>query len=492
MGPSFSVRSPSGKRRRSTRAAAALRSEALEQPLEIIELRLRTLRIGEAPAQLFKDAAGALYVDFARHLHRRIVAVVAAAQRPSERIGVLLRAHPAAAAGRSLTRTGTALLLHGLGKALGTLAQRLERASLGIDGTVGISLAERPFGILHRFASAAERSSPVLTLLALLTLLPLLVLVLTQAMLAQLLQELVEPVAQRLLVLLQVAHTVLALLTLLSLLALAAHVLTLLEGPVAQPLLLADHVAQFIELLRHVVGIHVVRTRHLQVLEHLLQLVEQTARGVLVPRAGEVLQSIDHALQVLGPQLAGVAVERTSELLRVLAHLLGQRLHEFVERGPQPIGQLFDLFVAGAAFERLAQSVLRGTQRLLGVGDVSVFDLGRHRPHAIDHSPQIVVGFGPREIPIDRAQAEIDARLGREALWRGGEPVERDQHAVARLRVKRENAPLLDQRSRQRLDEHPFGQAELERLALALVAGFVARNERRHHVGARPRVSCQI
>ena len=91
-------------------------------------------------------------------------------------------------------------------------------------------------------------------------------------------------IAQRLLILAQLAElialTVLALLPLLAALpALAAPLLLALpEGAVAQLLLLADHVAQFVERRHHIVVavIHVAAgARHLQVFEHLLKLVEQ-------------------------------------------------------------------------------------------------------------------------------------------------------------------------------------------------------------------------
>ena len=75
---------------------------------------------------------------------------------------------------------------------------------------------------------------------------------LREAALAQFLQQLVELLAQRLLVLAQFAHLVaVALLALLALLAalLAALVLALAEGAVAQLLLLADHVAELVERL---------------------------------------------------------------------------------------------------------------------------------------------------------------------------------------------------------------------------------------------------
>ena len=128
----------------------------------------------------------------------------------------------------------------------------------------------------------------------------------------QVVEQLVEPVAQRLLALPQVAEGVplllalLALLPLLPLLALLpglawrrafaaapALVLTLLEGAVAQVLLLVDHVAEIVELLHHVaevVAVHV-RRRHLQVFHHLLELLQQLARGVLGAAARHALQA---------------------------------------------------------------------------------------------------------------------------------------------------------------------------------------------------------
>jgi hypothetical protein len=72
----------------------------LQEPLDVVELLLRTQHVAEAAAQLLDDAACALDVDLARHLHRVVVAVFAPAQRTAKRIGVLLRARlaePAAA-----------------------------------------------------------------------------------------------------------------------------------------------------------------------------------------------------------------------------------------------------------------------------------------------------------------------------------------------------------------------------------------------------------
>src|SRR5439155_3742836 len=168
-----------------------------EQALDIVELRLRPLGIGESPAQFLKDAAGALHVDLAGNFHAEIVAEVVAAHRPAERVGIVLGARRAVAAGLAGTASGP--LLHLLGHALRALAQSFERAALGVDRTVGILLAERTLGVPHGIFGPAERFV-ALALLALLALLAEL------AAPAKLLQQFLELSAQRLLILLQVAE----------------------------------------------------------------------------------------------------------------------------------------------------------------------------------------------------------------------------------------------------------------------------------------------
>src|SRR4029450_10753066 len=69
--------------------------EISQQPLDIFELELRAEVLAEAPAQFFQNAPRALHVDLARHLDRGVVAVVAPAQGPAERAGVLLGARGA-------------------------------------------------------------------------------------------------------------------------------------------------------------------------------------------------------------------------------------------------------------------------------------------------------------------------------------------------------------------------------------------------------------
>ena len=126
-----------------------------------------------------------------------------------------------------------------------TLAHGFERATLAVDGSIGIAVTELAFGLSHRLTGVAELTHLValLPLLALLSLLSALSLLsgLAKPALAQLLEEFAEPVTQALLILTQVTKLVLALL--LAALAIAAHLLALPVRPVAQLLLLADHVA---------------------------------------------------------------------------------------------------------------------------------------------------------------------------------------------------------------------------------------------------------
>src|SRR6266540_2174579 len=99
-------------RNKSSRAGLRLRrSEILQEPFDVIELKLRTQGVGEASAQFLEDASRPLRVDFSRHFYGDIVAIVASAQWAPERIGILLGARWAGAAGPPVrARTGPVLL----------------------------------------------------------------------------------------------------------------------------------------------------------------------------------------------------------------------------------------------------------------------------------------------------------------------------------------------------------------------------------------------
>src|SRR4029077_6861666 len=99
------------------------RSIILQQPLDVIELDLRAVRIAEAAAELFQNSARPLHVDFAGNHLRQFVAEFASAQRTSERIGliaaILLTAHAVAG---SVGLPVAVSLMHRLRHALGALA----------------------------------------------------------------------------------------------------------------------------------------------------------------------------------------------------------------------------------------------------------------------------------------------------------------------------------------------------------------------------------
>ena len=235
-----------------------------------------------------------------------------------------------------------------------------------------------------------------------------------------------------------------------------------------------------------------VRPRHLQVVEHRLELIEHLLGGILRAGARQPLHAVEHAAQILRAKLAHrIGIERPRHL-RVLAHLLGQRLHELVERRPQFVHQLLDLFIGGAALQRLAQRVLRRPQRLLGLRDIAVLEEDRHRPQPRHHVAQPVVAFGARKLPVDRTQPQIDVGFRDEPLRRDGERIECAHHLIFGIGIECEIATLLDQRARQRLAERPLRQPHLVRRRAALVVALVAGNERHRHVDAGPGMLGQI
>src|SRR5579884_1767329 len=149
----------------SLRSSGLQGSIILQQPLDVIELFLRPADLAIPLAQFLDDAASALHVDLARHFDVVVVAVFAAAQRPAQRIGILVGALAAEAA--EPTGALPHLLLHGLRQRLRALAQLFERAALGVDRTFGVVVAEIAFGLAHGVAGAAELVHLALTLLAL-------------------------------------------------------------------------------------------------------------------------------------------------------------------------------------------------------------------------------------------------------------------------------------------------------------------------------------
>jgi hypothetical protein len=103
----------------------------VQKALDIIELKLRPESFAEPTPQLLQYAPCALHVDLARHFHRRVVTIIAAAQGTPERVGILLRSGRAKSPRTAVrARTEHPLLLHGLREILSAPAERLERAAL--------------------------------------------------------------------------------------------------------------------------------------------------------------------------------------------------------------------------------------------------------------------------------------------------------------------------------------------------------------------------
>ena len=162
--------------------------------------------------------------------------------------------------------------------------------------------------------------------------------------------------------------------------------------------------------------------------------------------------------------------------------------HEIIQRRAQVLGELLDLFVAGAALQRLLQRLLRGAQGLVDVGDVAVLDGDGERPQAGDDLAQRVIGAGGLELPRDAVEPEILAGLGREQFRRDHQRIQRRIDLRVLVGVERQDAALLDQRPRERFCKQPLRQAHIEGLALALIAGLVLCRQRQGDVGAGVRV----
>ena len=181
-------------------------------------------------------------------------------QRATEGIGLIAAALlPPEASARPIALPLAISLLHSLREALRAFAQRFQRLALRINGRVGVALPQAVAGIAHcgvRLAEPVFAIALLIALFALLTLLSLLTLLaplaalvflatlpLPHAAFGQLLLQFLQPVAQPLLILLQIAH---ALIALLAAHAIPPRILALLESLVAQLLLLTDHIAKLV------------------------------------------------------------------------------------------------------------------------------------------------------------------------------------------------------------------------------------------------------
>ncbi|MGY3106114.1 hypothetical protein ACVWW7_002741 [Bradyrhizobium sp. LM6.9] len=181
-----------------------------------------------------------------------------------------------------------------------------------VHGTVGIALAELRAGIAHGPVGGVQTAVVItlvavliailarLSLLTLLTLLAFLILtllpLLREAALGELVLQLLQAVAQRLLILLEVRHRLVALL--LAARALTPGVLALLESLVAQLLLLADHVAELVQRLLHVAVAGLPGLRHLEIFHDLRELLEHALGRLAIAFARCLLDLFQELVQV--------------------------------------------------------------------------------------------------------------------------------------------------------------------------------------------------
>ena len=174
-----------------------------------------------------------------------------------------------------------------------------------------------------------------------------------------------------------------------------------LESLVHQLLLLAHHPRQLVHLAHRLLvhRLHLAGLRHLQVVEHLLQLAQQFLRRVAIAELRQLLDAVEHLLQILlGEHLHLLVARHLRQVLQpALLHLGHVALQEFLHGLTELVGKALDLLVGGAVLQRLLQRLARGLQALLGVRHVAVLDGARHRPEIVEQVAEIVVG--PR---IDR------------------------------------------------------------------------------------------
>ena len=173
--------------------------------------------------------------------------------------------------------------------------------------------------------------------------------------------------------------------------------LSLLEGLVAQILLVAHRLVELVQPLRHRPRLRVglLALGGLQILQRVLQLFQRLLGRLAVAGLRRLLHLVDERLQVLlADRLRALAGGwLVPSLLVLLLLLLGELLQELVHRGTQCLRQLLDLLVGGVAVDRVAQLLLGVAQRTLGVREIAVLDLLGHRPQEVGDLDELRVAL---------------------------------------------------------------------------------------------------
>src|SRR5207237_8076002 len=120
------------------------------------------------------------YVECAGNFARPVAAALAPVPRPPERMALIAAVLlTSAAIAGAVALSVSIALLHRLSEALGSLAQRIQRAPLRIDSAISVAFPQPAGGIAHGRIGFAEAVFPLalfalLALLALFAALPLL------------------------------------------------------------------------------------------------------------------------------------------------------------------------------------------------------------------------------------------------------------------------------------------------------------------------------
>ena len=277
----------------------------------------------------------------------------------------------------------------------------------------------------------------------------------------------------------------------LALVSLGLLFLIVAEGLVAQLLLFAAQLIQFVDG-----AVHFARSwirpawppRGLQIFHQVLQLVEQLLRARRVAVFHHLLHAVDHGFELVWRHHALVVVLRVLIFFGVAGHFV----EELVHRGAQLVHQPLDFLVRRAALQGVAKLLFGGAQIALGFRQVSALDAQRHFPHEIGDIEQVGVVFGRGEARGDRGEAQKYRARRPELVGRDHQRVDRGADPFAIVRREDQVAALFNQRARQRLGEYALRQGDFNRLAAPFVAAFVFGGQSHRHARAGPRMLRQI
>ena len=236
--------------------------------------------------------------------------------------------------------------------------------------------------------------------------------------------------------------------------------------------------------------VHLAGARLLEVAHHVVEFVEQPLGFLGLAALVEFVDAVEHVVEIA--RRHGAEILRhlrhlvLPAVLLVALHLLGKFAHVAVHRLAQFLGQTRKLLLVRAALHGLLQTVLRGPELTLGVGEVAILQDDRELPQIIHHLEQPGIVARAPEFLGDEAQAQIGARFLHVFGRLDHQRVERRLHAPTVGDIKDQPAAHLDQRPGERLVEGALRQCHLARLGNALLAGIVARGQGHLHQSAGP------